>query len=454
VRLSSTVVLALILAVCSSARATTPTPIPPLTQCDPAADDCPVGSQCLCCCGTWVCMPPYLPCCALPCAEPTQVPMPTPTPTCHSIAGLTDCQTDSDCVVVGQSDCCPCQMGGHQAAINRSKRDEFSQQIEVCCAAAGVCPDVYQCENDPGAVCLGGTCTLVHTTRTPTPNPTPNECNPLLNNCASGTTCGCCCGAWECLDGTEICCEIACAVPTPPTTATPTPTPTPQVGTCVGDCDGDGSVTTDEIIRMVGFALNGELTVNDLLGCPGVDQGCSGPDGVTVDCITVTVRDALYGCGIKPTPMPTPQCRSDPCGGSCIISPPCTPSSDTACPNVVALGVCAFNPVTGCRCEPVGQLSPTPKPTPVLEHGRTCCECADAACVDFTWVEVERLCPVGCQTFPDAECEAPCHPGPVGGPAICASLTPCKTDADCDDGNACSIDRCTIDGCTHACVCV
>jgi hypothetical protein len=106
------------------------------------------------------------------------------------------------------------------------------------------------------------------------------------------------------------------------------------------------------------------------------------------------------------------------------------------------------NALYGCGVTP-----PTPTPTPALPHGHTCCECGNATCTDFAWVEVERVCPLGCQTFLDAECEAPCHPGPVGGPAVCVPLTPCTTDADCDDGNGCSMDQCTIDGCTHVCVC-
>jgi len=78
-----------------------------------------------------------------------------------------------------------------------------------------------------------------------------------------------------------------------------------------------------------------------------------------------------------------------------------------------------------------------------LYHGHTCCACADATCTDFAWVEVEPVCPLGCQTFMDAECEVPCHGGGLSGPAICVSITPCTSDADCDDGNGCTVDRCT-----------
>jgi hypothetical protein len=256
----------------------TPAPFPTLTQCNPSTNECPVGQQCNCCCGTWVCMPPYLPCCALPCLLPTPPATPTPTPimTCQPIAGLTDCQEDSDCVVVDQSGCCPCRMGGGQAAINHSKQDELSQQLDVCCAAAGVCFDVYQCKDNLAAVCHGGTCTLVNTAGTPIPTPTPTQV----------------------------------ALP------------------CVGDCSGDGTVTVDEIVRMVNIALNGDTTPSS---CPGSEQWCSsgsvlGAIGIT--CVIDAVNDALNGCP-TPTPTRTPTststARPTPEFGVCYEQVDCTP---------------------------------------------------------------------------------------------------------------------------------
>lgn len=68
----------------------TPTPIPTINECNPSAHNCPAGTECNCCCGTWVCMPPYLPCCALPCSEPTQLPTPTPA----AVPCVGDCDQD------------------------------------------------------------------------------------------------------------------------------------------------------------------------------------------------------------------------------------------------------------------------------------------------------------------------------------------------------------------------
>src|SRR6185503_17898837 len=32
-------------------------------------------------------------------------------------------------------------------------------------------------------------------------------------------------------------------------------------------------------------------------------------------------------------------------------------------------------------------------------------------------------------------------------------LRPCQNENDCDDGNGCSADQCTPEGCVHSCVC-
>ena len=83
-------------------------------------------------------------------------------------------------------------------------------------------------------------------TPTPTPHPTISECNPLAPDCPSETTCGCCCGTWECLPPDAICCEIACAFPTAPPTPiiTPTPTAPPTSTACAGEPASVNPVTS------------------------------------------------------------------------------------------------------------------------------------------------------------------------------------------------------------------
>jgi hypothetical protein len=86
-----------------------------------------------------------------------------------------------------------------------------------------------------------------------------------------------------------------------------------SASSCAGDCDGKGAVTVEEIITMVGYALNGTPVGTPL--CPGVDQWCSG-SSVTVDCIIAAVNNALDGCPIAHTPTPTPTSVA----GSCVNS--------------------------------------------------------------------------------------------------------------------------------------
>jgi hypothetical protein len=333
----------------------TPTPIPTVNECNPSAHDCPVGKECNCCCGTWVCMPPYLPCCALPCSDPTQLPTPRPpastatptfTPTCQSYqfhvpgcCDFSDTQPQRSCF-----DLVDAPLGG------------------VCMLEGGQprgCPEAVICNYATGRCELEAP---------PTPTPTPT---------------GLIIGIGEFCEPDRICpLPLLCLID-PPHQA--------LVCSCVGDCDANAAVTVDELVTLVNVAL-GNMAVSV---CPLGDANSD--EKITVDEILQAVSNALYGCGVT---------------------------------------------------------LPTPTPTPVLYHGHTCCECEKTACTDFAWVEVEPTCPAGCQTFLDAECEAPCQGGPLSGPAVCVPLTPCTTDADCDDGNGCTVDHCTTNGCSHDCVCV
>jgi hypothetical protein len=85
---------------------------------------------------------------------------------------------------------------------------------------------------------------------------------------------------------------------------------------------------------------------------------------------------------------------------------------------------------------------------PPVPHGRLCCECKDRGpgCFELQFGDVQPICPKGCESFFGQECDQRA--------GACGPSTPCATDADCDDTNGCTIDRCTPDGCTHDCVCV
>lgn len=93
----------------------------------------------------------------------------------------------------------------------------------------------------------------------------------------------------------------ATATPTPTTTSTQTPTATPtatQTPTasatpttpCAGDCSGDGSVTIEELITLVGIAL-------DLQPADRCRAGDGNADGqITIEEIVAAVARALAGC--------------------------------------------------------------------------------------------------------------------------------------------------------------
>lgn len=86
--------------------------------------------------------------------------------------------------------------------------------------------------------------------------------------------------------------------PVPTETPTATLTSTPAPAGCAGDCNGDGSVTIDEIMRLVRIAL-GSAPLSD---CSAGDVDHDG--GITVDEIMAAANAALNGCGPRPTPTP------------------------------------------------------------------------------------------------------------------------------------------------------
>ena len=84
----------------------------------------------------------------------------------------------------------------------------------------------------------------------------------------------------------------------PDITHTPvtSPTPTAPSVACVGDCDGDGTVTVDEIVRMISIALG----TGQISSCEGGDS--NGDRGITVDEIVAAVGNALDGCVAREAP--------------------------------------------------------------------------------------------------------------------------------------------------------
>lgn len=277
----------------------TPTPIPTVEECNPSAHDCPDGKACNCCCGTWVCMPPYLPCCAIACAFPTLPPTPTRTPVpgeCGSVCDGGPCTG----LLIRSGTCQP--DGDHCTCVTNTPAPG------ECALACDSRPCVGQCPDGSTAsgfctfvtIDTGCRCALACSMPVPTPTPTtPCTGVPCGGSCAvcapctPGTICPNNCGLGTC----EMVSGSCGCVP-----GVSTPTATPAVFPCVGDCGGDGVVTVDEIVRMVTIALNGQPSPNT---CSGSDQWCSsGPvlGAVGITCLVDAVNNLLTGC---PTTSPT-----------------------------------------------------------------------------------------------------------------------------------------------------
>ena len=291
----------------------------------------------------------------------------------------------------------------------------------------------------------GDECPLPHqicTLQCPPPQPTPT---PQCGTIPCGGSCTLRSVPFPCPDG-ETCnsqggpdvpatlgqCEITAAgdcacVPAP---QTPAPTPTPQCSSvpCGGAC-------------ILPFPCP--------FGVPcAIDKG---GDGLAV--MGQCQSDAAGTCacapvGQTPPPAPTPQCSSVPCDGDCVIAPPCPPGS--ACPKIATrLGRCAVVDATaGCECVPLSP-APTPPPTPTPRQQCDTVPCG-GPCVSRPPCTPGMACPdfvIKGECQADATGACLCVPAPTPTPV-------CATDADCDDGDACTADRCDDGRCAHVCICL
>jgi hypothetical protein len=211
---------------------------------------------------------------AFQCAPPTPTPSVTLTPTATP--------TPTNGVVPCVGDC----NGDGQVTI-----DDLIRMVNIALGLLPICP------NDLNSGCLAGDancdCQI-----------TVDEIVRAVQNSLQG-----CHDFGDCT--VEQHTQLCCAGPPPPTgtpTATRTITPTPPVtatatatrpggGVCVGDCNDNGSVTIDDLIRMVNIALGLQPI------CPDGSGGCLAGDSncncqITVDEIIQAVNNALNGCTI------------------------------------------------------------------------------------------------------------------------------------------------------------
>ncbi len=65
---------------------------------------------------------------------------------------------------------------------------------------------------------------------------------------------------------------------------------------CVGDCGRDGTVTIEELVKVVNIALGNALVT----GCSAGDAGGNGE--ITIDEILKAVNHTLNGCEAQASP--------------------------------------------------------------------------------------------------------------------------------------------------------
>ena len=131
------------------------------------------------------------------------------------------------------------------------------------------------------------------------------------------------------------------------------PTPTPGDLPCVGDCNGDGTVTIDDLIKMVNIALGLRSVCGDdgVGGCLAGDATCDCQ--ITVDEIIRAVNNNLNGC------HDYGDCTVSDLEMMCCEGSP-TPSTPTATPTPTPPGASPSATPTGATPTPTG---PTPTPT-------------------------------------------------------------------------------------------
>ncbi len=182
--------------------------------------------------------------------------------------------------------------------------------------------------------------------------------------------------------------------------------------------------------------------------CPDVVAPVCGCDGTTYgnDCL----RRRTGACKLHDrTCVATGGCV-DTIGGQCT-GQDCSPADGCPLPNELCSPTCGSPPPTGTCFDTLAR------------------KCTKDACGPDRPCLLNELCletcppppPTGrCFVTVDGQCSAePCGPGtPCRNPNEfwdpgCLGTT-CTTDADCNDGNPCTVDHCVSGDCQHECVCL
>ncbi len=359
----------------------TPLPTPPFQSCSASACEgpctlpvpCPLGVPCPMQLGQ--CEPSASGDCE--CVPVVQTPSATPTPQCSEVPCGGDCVISFPCTAGSPCPGAPVQLGQCESTSGGGCE----------CIPVGPTPMPTPTPQCTGASC-GGPCTIAFP---PLPCPRPGICNgadvPVLSGQCEMTASGdCACipvsptptatPTPQCADAT---CSGPCAIPVPcpPGLACPQMA---QLGQCEPDDAGDcqcipvgptpGATPTPECS---GETSGGPCTISvPPFPCPA-GKICNGPTvllesgqcelNASGDCECVPETPPP-----SPTPLatPTPQCDAVPCGGQCVIAPPC---ASRGCEVPDLLGTCEM--VSGsCTCVPAAVPATDSAPVHRSPHHR------------------------------------------------------------------------------------
>ncbi|MFI5398140.1 MAG: hypothetical protein ACHQ9S_21605 [Candidatus Binatia bacterium] len=135
-------------------------------------------------------------------------------------------------------------------------------------------------------------------------------------------------------------------------------------GACPGDLNGDGVVSIDEIVTLVGEALN---------GCPAGSAVCPGDldgDGmITIDEILLAVNAALSGCPGQASPTPSATSTTSPSIAAPTATASETPTSPeaTATPTAIPATATPVTTASWTPTDPAATLTPTPTVIPASD---------------------------------------------------------------------------------------
>jgi predicted acyl esterase len=147
--------------------------------------------------------------------------------------------------------------------------------------------------------------------------------------------------------------------------------PLPARAACVGDCDANGTVTVDELVKMVNIAL-GTAPVGS---CSAGDQ--NGDADVTIDEIIAAVSRLQNGCASAETPTPTETLMSTKAPTATPTDTPANTPTDTSTstptdtPTAAPTDTPTDTPTSTPTATPTSTPSATPTDTPTATPTNT-----------------------------------------------------------------------------------